>query len=48
MPVILFTLHPDKAEVSVSAEIKEEEFEKVRGLYTDGSTKLASRRCRRP
>jgi hypothetical protein len=34
--MILFTLHPDKAETPVPAELREEEFQKVRGLYTDG------------
>ena len=33
--MILFTLHPDKAEVPVSEELREQEFQKVRGLYTD-------------
>jgi muconolactone delta-isomerase len=34
--MILFTLHPDKAETPAPADLREEEFEKVRGLYTDG------------
>jgi hypothetical protein len=33
--MIVFTLHPDKAEVSVPAELRDEEFQKVRGLYMD-------------
>jgi hypothetical protein len=33
--MILFTLHPDKAEMPVSEELREQEFQKVRGLYTD-------------
>jgi hypothetical protein len=33
---ILFTLHPDKAETPAPADLKEEEFENVRGLYKDG------------
>jgi|HubBroStandDraft_6_1064221.scaffolds.fasta_scaffold1247807_2 muconolactone delta-isomerase len=34
--MILFTLHPDKTETPVPAELREEEFQKVRGLYADG------------
>jgi hypothetical protein len=34
--MLLFTRHPDKAETSAPAELTEERFEKVRGLYTDG------------
>jgi hypothetical protein len=33
--MILFTLHPDKAEIPVPAELREEEFQKVRGLFAD-------------
>jgi muconolactone delta-isomerase len=32
----LFTRHPDRAETPAPAEIREAEFEKVRGLYADG------------
>jgi hypothetical protein len=34
--MILFTLHPDKAETPAPADLREEKFEKVRGLYKDG------------
>jgi hypothetical protein len=34
--MILFTWHPDKAETPAPADLREAEFEKVRGLYTDG------------
>jgi hypothetical protein len=34
--MILFTRHPDKAETPAPADLREAEFEKVRGLYTDG------------
>jgi hypothetical protein len=34
--MILFTRHPDKEETPAPAELREAEFEKVRGLYRDG------------
>jgi hypothetical protein len=34
--MILFTLHPDTAETPAPADLREEKFEKVRGLYKDG------------
>ena len=34
--MILSTIHPDKAETPAPADLREEEFQKVRGLYTDG------------
>jgi muconolactone delta-isomerase len=34
--MILFTRHPDKDETPAPAGLREAEFEKVRGLYTDG------------
>jgi hypothetical protein len=48
--MILFTRHPDKAETPAPAGLREAEFEKIRGLYTDGLVQhdLASwRRWRR-
>src|ERR1700730_5050452 len=32
----LFTRHPDKAETPAPADLREAEFEKIRGLYADG------------
>jgi len=34
--MVLFTRHPDKAETPAPADLREAEFEKIRGLYTDG------------
>ena len=34
--MILLTRHPNQAETPTPADLREEEFEKVRGLYTDG------------
>src|ERR1700674_2785693 len=34
--MILFTRHPDKAETPAPADLREAEFEKIRGLYADG------------
>jgi hypothetical protein len=34
--MILFTIHPDKAETPAPADLIEEEFENARGLYKDG------------
>ena len=34
--MILFTRQPDKAETADPADLREAEFEKVRGLYRDG------------
>jgi uncharacterized protein YciI len=34
--MILFTRHPDKAGTPAPADLREAEFEKVRGFYTDG------------
>jgi hypothetical protein len=34
--MILFTRHPDKAETPAPADLREAEFEKVRGFYRDG------------
>jgi hypothetical protein len=34
--MILFSRHPDKATTPAPTEIREAEFEKVRGFYTDG------------
>jgi len=34
--LIPFSRHPDKAETPAPAELREAEFEKIRGLYTDG------------
>ena len=34
--MILFTRHPDKAETAAPADLREAEFEKIRGLYADG------------
>jgi hypothetical protein len=34
--MILFTRHPNKAKAPVPAELREAEFETVRGFYTDG------------
>ena len=34
--MILFTLHPGKAETPAPADLREDEFENVRGLYKDG------------
>jgi hypothetical protein len=31
--MILFTRHPDKAETPAPADLREAEFEKIRGLY---------------
>jgi hypothetical protein len=33
--MIPFTRHPDKAETSAPADLREAEFEKIRGLYAD-------------
>ena len=32
----LFTRHPDRAETPAPADLRESEFEKVRGFYTEG------------
>jgi muconolactone delta-isomerase len=34
--MILFTRHPDKVETPAPADLTEAEFDRVRGLYTDG------------
>jgi len=34
--MILFSRHPDKAQTPVPADLRESEFQTVRGLYTDG------------
>ena len=34
--MILFTRHPDKAETPAPADMREAEFDKVRGFYADG------------
>jgi hypothetical protein len=34
--MILFTAHPEKAKTPAPADLREAEFEKIRGLYTDG------------
>jgi muconolactone delta-isomerase len=34
--MILFTRHPDKVTTSARTELREAEFEKVRGFYSDG------------
>ena len=34
--MILFSRHPDKAETPAPADLRETEFQKVRGFYTDG------------
>ena len=34
--MILFTRHPDKAATPASSDLRDAEFEKVRGLYADG------------
>jgi hypothetical protein len=34
--MILFSWHPEKAQTPAAADLRESEFQTVRGLYTDG------------
>ena len=34
--ITLFSWHPDKGETPAPADLREAEFEKIRGLYADG------------